>query len=84
VSTKQVGKQKKIRGIYIYPLQVRKKTGGVYTRPFIIFLSNRYSNRVYNRPYGIYIQDLAGLGQLNTIIFKNQNQGGQFGATDFS
>jgi hypothetical protein len=33
------GKQKKTEGVYIYPLQIRKKTGRVYTRPFFIFLS---------------------------------------------
>jgi hypothetical protein len=50
----------------------------------MFFYLNRYSSGIYNHPYGIYIQDLAGLGQLNTIIFKNQNEGGQFGTIDFS
>jgi hypothetical protein len=46
-----------------------KKTGGVYTKSFIIFLIfTDILARVCNHPYRIYIQDLTGLRQLNTII----------------
>jgi hypothetical protein len=74
VITEQVNKKKKKknwRSLHI-PITGKKKKLAEFTLDLLLcFYLTRYSSGVYNRPYGIYIQDLAGLGQLNTIIYKN-------------
>jgi hypothetical protein len=71
VSIEQVNK--KNWSLHI-PITGKKKRLEEFTLQLLLsFYLNRYSSGVYNRPYGIYIQDLAGLGQLNTLISKNQN-----------
>jgi hypothetical protein len=85
MSTEQVNKKKKKWRSLHTPITGKKKKLAELTLDLLLsFYFNRYSSGVYNRPYEIYIQDLTGLRQLNTIIFKNQNQGGQFRANDFS
>jgi hypothetical protein len=61
MSTEQVNKKKNWRSLHL-PITGKKKKLAEFTLHLLLsFYLNQYSSGVYNRPYRIYIQDLACL-----------------------